>query len=145
MRRIKIAQFGLGPIGRESLRLAAERADLEVIGAVEIDPALAGRPLGEALACPLPAAPRIHPTFAALAAEAGLPDVLLHTAGSEATRSFAQLLPALEAGVSVASTCEELIFPRLRTPELTDEISSDRKSTRLNSSHRLTSRMPSSA
>ena len=43
MRRIKIAQFGLGPIGRESLRLAAERADLEVIGAVEIDPALAGR------------------------------------------------------------------------------------------------------
>ena len=44
MRRIRIAQFGLGPIGRESLRLAAERPDLEVIGTVEIDPALAGRP-----------------------------------------------------------------------------------------------------
>ena len=122
MRRIRIAQFGLGPIGRESLRLAAERPDLEVIGAVEIDPALAGRPAGEALGCPLPAAARIHPSFAELAAHAGLPDVLLHTAGSDAARSFAQVRPALEAGVSVASTCEELIFPRLRTPELTDEI-----------------------
>jgi 4-hydroxy-tetrahydrodipicolinate reductase len=122
MRRIKIAQFGLGPIGKESLRLAAERADLEVIGAVEIDPALAGRPAAEALGCPLPTAARIHPTFAALTAHAGLPDVLLHTAGSDATRSFAQVMPALEAGVSVASTCEELIFPRLLAPERTGEI-----------------------
>ena len=122
MRRIKIAQFGLGPIGKESLRLAAERADLEVIGAVEIDPALAGRPAAEALGCPLPAGARIHPTFAALTAHAGLPDVLLHTAGSDATRSFAQVMPALEAGVSVASTCEELIFPRLLAPERTGEI-----------------------
>lgn len=39
--RIKVAQFGLGPIGIESVRLAAEKSWIEVVGGIDIDPAVA--------------------------------------------------------------------------------------------------------
>jgi 4-hydroxy-tetrahydrodipicolinate reductase len=119
MTKIKVLQFGLGPIGLESLKLAAEQSWLEIVGGVDIDPAKIGRPLAELTGVSSLAAVTVYPNLAAAFAAAGKPDVILHTAGSSAALSFEQMLPALEAGVSVASTCEELIFPALNTPELT--------------------------
>src|SRR5258708_10033571 len=43
----KIAQFGLGPIGLATLKLAACKAWAEIVGAIDNDPAKAGRDLGE--------------------------------------------------------------------------------------------------
>ena len=40
---------------------------------------------------------------------------------SSAATSFAQMKPALDRGISVASSCEELIFPALKTPQLATE------------------------
>jgi len=45
MKKIKVAQFGLGPIGIESLKLAATQSWLEIVGGVDIDPAKIGRSL----------------------------------------------------------------------------------------------------
>lgn len=118
--RIKVAQFGLGPIGIESLKLAAAQSWIEIVGGVDIDPAKIGRPLSELTGVDMPAGAVVHPSLEALFAVAR-PDVILHTAGSSAASTFAQVRPALEAGVSVASTCEELIFPALNTPEITAE------------------------
>ena len=39
MSSIKVAQFGLGPIGLESRKLAAEKPWIEMVGGVDIDPA----------------------------------------------------------------------------------------------------------
>ena len=47
MKKIKVIQFGLGPIGIESLKLAAEQSWLDVIGGVDIDPAKTGKSLGD--------------------------------------------------------------------------------------------------
>jgi len=44
------------------------------------------------------------------------PQVVLHTAGSKAQQSLEQIAPMVRRGVSVASTCEELLFPQLRAP-----------------------------
>ncbi len=118
MKKIKVIQFGLGPIGIESLKLAAEQAWLEVIGGVDIDPAKAGKTLGELTGVESLKGARTFPSLEALFAAVGTPDVVLHTAGSSAAASFAQMKPALERGISVASTCEELIFPALKTPDL---------------------------
>lgn len=118
MKKIKVIQFGLGPIGIESLKLAAEQAWLEVIGGVDIDPAKAGKTLGELTGVESLQGARTFPSLEALFAAVGAPDVVLHTAGSSAAASFAQMKPALERGISVASTCEELIFPALKTPDL---------------------------
>lgn len=121
MKKIKVIQFGLGPIGLESLKLAAEQSWLEVAGGVDIDPAKAGRTLGDLTGVAALAGARVFPTIEALFAAVGKPDVILHTAGSSAAASFAQMRGALAEGVSVASTCEELIFPALKTPELARE------------------------
>ena len=47
MKRIKIVQFGCGPIGCSVVRYALQRQDIELVGAVDIDDNLVGRDLGE--------------------------------------------------------------------------------------------------
>lgn len=121
MKKIKVVQFGLGPIGIESLKLAASQAWLEVVGGVDIDPAKIGKTLADVTGAAALASAKVYASLEALFAAVGKPDVVLHTAGSSAAASFAQMRPALERGVSVASTCEELIYPALKTPELTQE------------------------
>src|SRR5918999_3378759 len=44
---IKVLHFGLGPIGAAVVRQVASRKGLRIVGAVDIDPAKAGRDLGE--------------------------------------------------------------------------------------------------
>jgi 4-hydroxy-tetrahydrodipicolinate reductase len=121
MQKIKVIQFGLGPIGLESLKLAAEQSWLEVLGGVDIDPAKTGRTLADLTGLASLGGARVFASLDEALAAAGRPDVVLHTAGSSAAASFAQMRLALGAGISVASTCEELIFPALKTPELTAE------------------------
>ena len=114
--KIKIAQFGLGMIGIEALRLAASKPWIEVVGAVDIDPAKAGRSLASFTGIATHEPCKVFPTFAALLAIAK-PDVVLHTAGSKVDKTFDQIEPMIRAGVSVASTCEELLYPQLRQPQ----------------------------
>lgn len=121
MKKIQVVQFGLGPIGIESLKLAASHTWLEVVGGVDIDPAKIGRSLGELTGVASLGPAKVFPSLEAFFGALGKPDVVLHTAGSSAALSFAQMRPALERGVSVASTCEELIFPALKSPDLTQE------------------------
>lgn len=120
MQRTKIAQFGLGPIGLESLRLAATRPDLEIVGAVDHDPAKAGRPLADLTGTGALDGLVVAPTLDELFRE-NAPAVILHTASSGAAAALAQVRPALELGASVVSTSEELIFPALRSPALAKE------------------------
>lgn len=121
MKSIKVVQFGLGPIGIESLKLAAEQSWLEVTAGIDIDPAKIGRSLADLTGVATLAHAKVFPSIEAAFAAVGRPDVVLHTAGSSAAVSLAQMKSALEQGVSVASTCEELIFPALKTPDLTRE------------------------
>ena len=121
MKKIKVIQFGLGPIGLESLKFAAEQSWLEILGGVDIDPGKIGRTLAELTGVAALGSAKVFGSLDALLGAAGQPDLVLHTAGSSAAASFAQVRPALERGISVASTCEELIFPVLKTPELVAE------------------------
>jgi 4-hydroxy-tetrahydrodipicolinate reductase len=45
-RKVKIAQFGLGPIGLECLKLAALKSWARIVGGVDIDSAKIGEDLG---------------------------------------------------------------------------------------------------
>lgn len=113
---LRIAQFGLGPIGIESLKLLAEQPWAQVVGGIDIDPAKLDQDLasitGEARLADLP----VVASFDELAGRGPI-DLVLHTAGSKAAQSIGQMMPMVKAGVNVASTCEELLFPKLRAPE----------------------------
>lgn len=43
MKKIHVIQYGLGPIGCSTARTILSRANLELVGAVDIDPAKVGR------------------------------------------------------------------------------------------------------
>ncbi len=113
--KLKVAQFGLGPIGIECIKLAAEKSWLSLVGGVDIDPDKVGRSLESLTGVAGLGQAQVFDTFEALLAEER-PDVVLHTAGSRAAVSLAQMEPMIRAGISVVSSCEELLYPGLRAP-----------------------------
>ena len=115
MKKLKVAQFGLGPIGLESLKLAATQASMEVVGGIDIDPAKVGKSLADLTGVESLRGARVHASFDALFASVH-PDVILHTASSSAEATLTQVRGAIDHGLAVASTCEELIFPALKAP-----------------------------
>lgn len=119
MKKIKIAQLGLGPIGIETLRLAATRPWAEIAGGIDIDPQKVGRSLAELTGLSALESSRVYPSFDQLPAQ---PDVVLHTAVSRFQKAFPQIEPLARAGVNVVSSCEELLFPQLKEPALAAEL-----------------------
>jgi 2,4-diaminopentanoate dehydrogenase len=115
--KIKIAQFGLGPIGIETLKLAATKPWVEIIGGIDIDPEKTGKPLAEITGDPSLRGARVYRTIEELAAKS-MPDVVFHTTVSKVRAASPQIEPMLRRGISVVSSCEELLFPQLHEPEL---------------------------
>src|SRR6185437_458175 len=112
---MKIAQFGLGPIGIETLKLAATKSWAEIVGGIDIDPAKIGKSLGDLTGVPALVNARVYRTLDELMAVAR-PDIVFHTSVSKIGIAGEQILPIVEKGISVVSSCEELLFPRLRDP-----------------------------
>jgi 4-hydroxy-tetrahydrodipicolinate reductase len=115
--------MGLGDIGRAIARAALARPDLELVGAVDRDPALAGRPLAEVLGglgVPSPDVPVAKDLEGLL--RRGRGGVLLHAAGSRFEEVLPDLTRAVRGGMSVVSTCEELAWPWLRSEEAADAL-----------------------
>ncbi len=119
--KIKIAQFGLGPIGIETLKLAATKPWAQIVGGVDIDPQKIGKSLTEVTGIKGLEKVKVYSSFAELAKKAK-PQVVLHTAVSRTKTALPQLEPMIKAGVSVVSSCEELLFPQLREPALAKKI-----------------------
>lgn len=116
-RKIKIAQFGLGPIGLETVKLAAVKPWAEVVGGIDIDPSKIGRSLGEITGLKALRRCLIYPSLEELLAERK-PSLIFHTAVSRFRAAYPQLEALARHGINVVSSCEELIFPALREPKL---------------------------
>ena len=114
-RELKVAQFGLGPIGLECLKLVASKPWARVIGGIDIDPGKIGRDLGEATGVKNLRGLPIVPSLDGLHQK---PDLIFHTAVSRFRPAYAQLEPLVRKGINVVSSCEELVFPWLREPAL---------------------------
>jgi 4-hydroxy-tetrahydrodipicolinate reductase len=118
--RIRTVVVGLGPIGLAAARFALERPSLDLVAAVDLDPARQGRDLGELLDWP-PAGLLVEPD-----AEAALarhqPDVAILCTASQLPPMMPLLLACARAGVDVVSSCEELLLPDLRHPDLAAEL-----------------------
>src|SRR5262245_34049266 len=117
MNKIKIAQFGLGPIGVETLKLAATKPWAEVVGGIDIDPAKVGKPLAEITGVASLAQAKVYRSLDELLAVAK-PDVIFQTSVSKIKAALAQVEPMVRAGICVVSSCEELLYPPLREPQM---------------------------
>src|SRR5215471_10381089 len=104
--KIRIAQFGLGPIGVETLRLAATKPWAQVVGAIDIDPSKMGRSLTELTGRRSLQQCKVFARLDDLIAEQK-PDIIFHTAVSRFKTAFGQLEPMARRGISAVSSCEE--------------------------------------
>ena len=119
--KIKIAQFGLGPIGIETLKLAATKPWAKIIGGIDIDPAKIGQSLADLTGVASLRQARVYGSLDELLAKSK-PDVIFHTAVSKIKAAVAQIAPMARAGISVVSSCEELLYPPLREPRLAKQL-----------------------
>lgn len=117
---LRIVSTGLGPIGLAAANLLLEKSSLQLVGAVDPDPAKAGKDLGELLG-----RARLGITVEADAAavyQRLKPDAILHCTSSFIPRVVEQLQTAVRHGVNVVSSSEELLVPDHRHPELAQQL-----------------------
>lgn len=124
-KKIRVIQYGVGPIGAALVRLMREKQALELIGAIDIDPAKAGRDLGEVVGA------ADAPWGVAVSAKSELlhesADVVVHSTTSSLPDVADQLLACLAAESCVISTCEELSYPYRKYPELAAKLDAEAK------------------
>ena len=119
-RKIKTIHYGIGSIGSRIARVALER-DVEIVGAIDRDQGKVGRDLGEVIGIgkPLGVVVSDDPKTVLSTSEA---DIVLHSTTSLLREVRPQIIEAIEAGLNVISTCEELAYPYARHPEIAEEI-----------------------
>ncbi len=115
---IPVVVAGLGYVGRAIAAAVLSSPDLRLVGAV--DPTSAGKPLGAVLGSAGPQLVVAADPSRALASAAG--GVLLQATSSFLGDVLPQVEQAVKAGLSVASTCEELAYPWLAHEEEADAL-----------------------
>jgi 4-hydroxy-tetrahydrodipicolinate reductase len=102
--------MGLGPIGAAVARQVAARKGFKIVSAVDIDPAKAGKELGEFLGLGKRLGVKIA-ADAALALRKTRPQVAVLCTSSSLKSVMPQFETVLKARVPIVSTTEELAYP----------------------------------
>ena len=118
-REIRAVHVGLGPMGlRVVQHILAERQGIRYVGAVDVDPRLEGKDLGELAGMGSPSGVRVTCDASAVFEETR-PDIAIYTTVSPLKAFLSQAEVALRNGVNVVSTCEELAFPSFVDADVT--------------------------
>ncbi len=120
-KKVRAIQYGVGPIGASILKLMREKEAIEIIGAIDSDPAKIGKDVGEVVgASDAPWGIMVSGDAAGILEQSA--DVVMHTTSSSLPKVMDQLLAAMEVGSCVVSTCEELSYPFRTHPELAAQL-----------------------
>jgi 4-hydroxy-tetrahydrodipicolinate reductase len=103
-----------------------EKQAIEVIGAIDTDPAKAGRDLGEVVGAS--DAPWGIPISADTEILEEAADVVVHSTSSHLPTVMEQLSACLAVESCVISTCEELAYPYRKYPDLAAKLDAEAKS-----------------
>lgn len=118
---INVIIYGCGVMGRLMAKALLEKKSFKIVGAVDVDPSLVGRDLGEFLRPRKKFGVRITSDAPGLFSKARAQAVVLTTT-SHLKSVFPQIEQCLKARLNVVSTCEELSYPCRRSPGLTRKI-----------------------
>jgi hypothetical protein len=122
---VRAALVGLGPIGTEVGKALAGRERITLLGAADPAPDKAGARLSSLLDGAFPdftIFPSASALYAASASSRGKADVAILCTGSRLHSVHPQIEEAIDAGLHVVSTCEELAYPELRHSALARKI-----------------------
>lgn len=109
MKNVKVVSYGIGVIGRRLARHLLTKEGVEIVGAIDINPEIIGKDLGEVLGQEKIGVLISNDTDKVLSDTK--PDVVVHTTMSYLRQTYDQFEQILEHGVNIVSTCEELSYP----------------------------------
>ena len=121
MKKTRVVQFGVGPIGASIARLMRQKTTIEIVGAIDKDPAKAGRDLGAVVGASDAPWGVVISAESRTALEKSV-DIVVHSTSSYLTSVMDQLMECLAAGCCIVSTCEELAYPWKKHPELSRQL-----------------------
>lgn len=104
---VKVVQYGLGSLGLEIVKTLYARKKLKLVGAVDIDPNKMGKDVGK-IAFDKKIGVKVCSIDEALKKK---PDIVLHATTSYLDDASEQISTIVKKGISVISTCEQLVYP----------------------------------
>ena len=120
MKPTRTVVWGVGAMGAGIARVIGEKAGLEVVGAVDTDPAKIGRPLSDFTGCGTQEqVPVVASLEEAMPAD---PDLVVIATASLVRDVFPRVMEVLEGGKAVITTAEEMAYPWPAEPELCAQI-----------------------
>ena len=126
LERIKVVQFGLGPIGLGIVEVLLARPQVELVGAIDIDKNKVGKDIGQFLGNPRKTGITISDKARDVLRSTN-PDIVTHATSSYLEEIHPQITEIVEHGASVVSTAEELSYPFVKYPDLARQIDSRAK------------------
>ncbi|HVM61971.1 MAG TPA: dihydrodipicolinate reductase [Verrucomicrobiae bacterium] len=118
---IRVIQYGLGAIGQATARLMLQRPGLQLVGAIDRDPKLAGKDLGNVLGLKRKLDIAISDKPVVLFAQTPA-DAVVHCTTSSFVDAYEQITEIVRAGLHCVSSCEEAMFPHYRHKALADKL-----------------------
>jgi 4-hydroxy-tetrahydrodipicolinate reductase len=100
--RIPVVCYGLGPVGVRIARRLADRSGVDIIAAIDVDPAKVGSDFGELIERPGHAFAITTDLPAPPTSRGG---VVVHATASRLASTSEQFLAIIEAGWNILSTC----------------------------------------
>lgn len=113
--KLRVVQYGCGVIGCSIAKLASQKPDIELVGAIDL--VNVGRGLGEVAGLGRKLRVAISNDAGAVLLKTR-PHIVLHATGSSLKEVFPQLAGVIKANANIVSTCEELSYPYKNQPEL---------------------------
>lgn len=117
MEKINIIIYGCGVMGRRIAEALSEKNSFTIVGAVDKDPGLIGKDLGDLFSKPVRLDLTIEKDANALLSRVNAHAVVLTTT-SHLKDVFPQISLCVKAKMNVISTCEELSYPWIHYPDL---------------------------
>lgn len=118
---IRVAVQGLGKIGSLIANGVIQKLGLELVGGIDILPEIVGKDLGEVIGIGKNLGMKVSKDIEAVLAETK-PDIVVVATRSFVDMIYPDLVRIVKAKVNVISTCETLVYPYYRYPDLAKNI-----------------------
>ena len=121
MEKIRLVLYGIGAIGSRIAELLLEKEGAEIVGAIDVAKEKVGKDLGDVLALGRQLGVAVSDDPDAVLSKVKA-DVVVHATTSFLKQAYPQIAKAIEHGLNIVSTCEELSYPCPREPELAKKL-----------------------
>lgn len=119
--KIKAVQYGVGKMSVYTMRYMLEKG-IEIVGAVDVNPSLIGKDIGEILGRDKLGVVVTSAENAKEMMQVTKPDICVITTRSLISELEEPYMLCAELGINAISTCEEAFYPQNSNPTLTNKI-----------------------